>query len=140
MNLSGKCLCGAVSYTCTSEPVFAGNCHCNDCKKSSGSGYAPAMFFLEDGVSISGGIKYFQTQGKSGQTVSRGFCPTCGSSICGKATAMPGMIGIRAGSLDDTSKYEPQIDIFTSHATAWDVMNEDLPKFPEMPPPNLNES
>lgn len=134
MNFSGKCLCGAVSYTCTGEPVFAGNCHCNDCKKSSGSGYAPTIFFQESNVSIFGEVKYFESQGKSEKIVSRGFCPTCGSQVFGKPAAMPGMIAIRAGTLDDISKYKPQVDIFTSHAVAWDVMDESLPKFPEMPP------
>lgn len=134
MKLSGKCLCGKVSYTSSVEPVFAGNCHCNDCKKSSGGGYAPTMFFPEENVSISGEVKYFESKGRSGKMVSRGFCPTCGSQIFGKPDLMPGILAIRAGSLDDTSRYRPEIDIFTSHAVAWDVMDRSLPKSPEMPP------
>ncbi len=134
MSLSGKCLCGAVSYTCAVDPVFAGNCHCNDCQKTSGSGYAPIMFFPENSVSISGEVKYFESKGKSGNAINRGFCPTCGSQLFGKPAALPGVLGIRAGTLDDTSQYKPQLDLFTSHAAAWDAMDQSLPKFPEMPP------
>lgn len=134
MNLSGKCLCGDVSYTCSAEPVIAGNCHCTDCKKASGSGYAPTMFFPANMVSITGDVKYYDSKGKSGKTVSRGFCPNCGSQLFGKPEAFPDMIAIRAGSLDDTSQYKPQIDLYTSHGADWDVMDESLPKFPEMPP------
>ncbi len=134
MKLSGKCLCGAVSYTCANDPVFAGNCHCNDCKKASGSGYAPTLFFPENSVSISGEVKYFASSGRSGKMVDRGFCPNCGSQVFGKPAALPGMLAVRAGSLDDISAYAPQMDIFTSHAAAWDAMDENLPKFPEMPP------
>ena len=134
MTLSGRCLCGSVSYTCSAEPVFAGNCHCNDCKKTSGSGYVPIMFFPEESVSISGEVKYFDSKGRSGEIVSRGFCPTCGSQIFGKPAVLQGLLGIRAGSLDDTSAYKPQVDIFTCHAVAWDVMDESLQKFSEMPP------
>ncbi|MEE9319968.1 MAG: GFA family protein [Granulosicoccus sp.] len=135
MSLSGNCLCGAVSYTCEAEPVFAGNCHCNHCKKSSGSGYAPTLFFPESSVSVSGEVKYFDSKGESGKTVSRGFCPQCGSQLFGKPGAMPGVLGIRAGTLEDTSAYKPQMEIFTSRAAVWACMDQDLPKFPEMPPP-----
>ncbi len=134
MKMSGKCLCGAVSYTCSTDPVFTGNCHCNDCKKSSGSGYSPTMFFPENSVSVSGEVKYFESKGRSGKNVNRGFCPTCGSQLFGKPEVMPGLLAIKAGSLDDTSKFTPQIDVFVSHAAPWDVMDQDLPKFPEMPP------
>lgn len=134
MNLSGKCLCGAVSYTCSADSVIEGNCHCSDCKKSSGSGYSPTMFFPKDSLSIYGEVRYFENKGKSGKLVSRGFCPNCGSQMFGKPEVMPDLIAIRAGTLDDISKYKPQIDLFTSHAAAWDAMDESLPKFLEMPP------
>jgi len=113
---------------------MAGNCHCTDCKKSSGSGYSPTLFFPESSVSISGEVKFYESKGKSGKQVSRGFCPNCGSQLFGKPEVLPGLIAIRAGTLEDTSKYKPQLDLFTSHAVAWDVMDERLPKFPEMPP------
>lgn len=134
MSITGKCLCGAIAYSCSAEPALAGNCHCSDCKKASGSGYAPTMFFPDDVVSITGEVKFFGSQAASGNTISRGFCPTCGSQLFGKSEAMPGMLAIRAGSLDDVSVYKPGIDIFTDHAAAWDVMDPDLPKFPGMPP------
>lgn len=134
MAISGKCLCGAVSYTCAVDPIFEGNCHCNDCKKSSGSGYAPTMFFPKDSISISGSVKYFESKGRSGKLVARGFCPNCGSQIFGKPEMMPDFIAVRAGTLDDTSMYKPTLDLYTSHATAWDAMDDSLPKFTEMPP------
>ena len=134
MDMTGKFLCGAISYTCSTDPVFTGNCHCTDCKKSSGSGYAPTMFFPVSSVTISGDAKYFASPGKSGKMVNRGFCQNCGSQLFGKPEGSPDMIAIRAGTLDDPSQYKPQIDLFTSHAVGWDTMDQDLPKFPEMPP------
>lgn len=134
MTVSGKCLCGKVTYSTAMGPVFSGNCHCVDCKKSSGSGYAPTMFFPEPAVSITGTVKYYATPGRSGQLVHRGFCPECGSSLFGKVDVIPGMIAIRAGSLDDLSLYQPQSDIFTCHASTWDAMDPALKKFEESPP------
>ena len=42
---AGGCLCGAVRYATNAEPVFAGNCHCKDCQRSSGGAFVPAMLF-----------------------------------------------------------------------------------------------
>lgn len=134
MKLTGSCLCGAVTYACAADPVFAGNCHCRDCKKASGSGYAPTFFVPEGAITINGEVKYHEGMGDSGHLVRRGFCPNCGSQMFGKPAAMPGLIAVRAGSLDEPSQYKPQVDIFSSRAPAWDAMDPALPKFPGMPP------
>ncbi|MDR2012736.1 MAG: GFA family protein [Rhodanobacter sp.] len=134
MNLSGSCLCGAVTYACSSPAVLSGNCHCLDCKKASGSGYVPVFFVAENAITIRGEVKWYEHAGASGKPVRRGFCPHCGSQMFGKPAAMPKLIGVRAGSLDDPAQYEPQVDIYTSRAPTWDCMDPALPKFAEMPP------
>jgi hypothetical protein len=134
MNLSGSCSCGAVTYTCSNPPVMSGNCHCQSCKKASGSGYAPIFFVPENTIDICGEVKWYERTGDSGKPINRGFCPNCGSQLFGKPGVMPGLISVRAGSLDDPSQFKPQADIWTSEAPAWDVMDPALPKVPQMPP------
>lgn len=133
MTISGSCLCGSVKYVCSGEVVTAGNCHCFNCKKATGSAYSAVLFVPENSVEITGEIKYYESTGITGKSGSRGFCPNCGSQLIGKPAAFPGMLGIRAGTLDDLSQYTPQMDIFTSRSPDWDCMNPDLPKFAEMP-------
>jgi hypothetical protein len=99
-----------------------------------GSGYAPTVFFPENAVSISGEVRRYSSTGDSGKSIQRGFCPTCGSQLFGQPAAMPGLLAIRAGTLDDTSMYKPEINIFTSSAATWDHMDPSIPSFPEMPP------
>lgn len=130
-NLSGSCLCGAVTYTCTAKPILAVNCHCLDCKKASGSGYMASFFVKKEAITITGEIKYYEYQSASGNPTWRGFCPQCGSQLFGNA--MPGAIAVRAGSLDDPAQYRPEMDVFTSRAPAWDCMDAALPKFETLP-------
>jgi hypothetical protein len=85
-------------------------------------------------VSITGEVKYYDVTGDSGSIVQRGFCPTCGARLFGKAAAAAGIIDIMVGSLDDPSWYRPQADVYTASAQPWDHMNPDLPKFPKLPP------
>ena len=51
----GGCLCGAVRYRVTEEPYLAGICHCNQCKKRTGSALGVAGYFDESAVQIEGG-------------------------------------------------------------------------------------
>ena len=131
--LTGGCLCGAVRYECAAEPLFSGNCHCRDCQKATGSAYVPAFAVPVVSVKITGDVKYFESSADSGNTFSRGFCPTCGGRVFGKTSGFPELILITAGSLDDPSRFKPSMDFFTASAQPWDHMNPDLPKFVKQP-------
>ena len=78
-------------------------------------------------------MKYYESRADSGNTFSRGFCPTCGSRVFGKSSGFPQFLLITAGSLDDPSRFKPSMDFFTASAQAWDHMNPMLPKFPKQP-------
>ncbi len=132
--LSGACLCGAVTYSASTAPVITGNCHCRDCQRSSGSGYAPVLFVPQAALTIHGEVRYYQSKGGSGMPVRRGFCPTCGSQLFALADAMPGLISVRAGTLDDTGQYQSSAEIFVSQAAVWDHIPADALKFDTLPP------
>lgn len=131
--ITGGCLCGRVRFETSAEPVFAGNCHCRDCQKSTGGPYTPAFFVAKHAVKIEGEVKYFESKADSGRSVFRGFCPECGSQLFSKLEMLPELIGLRAGTFDNPNDYQPNIDIYTSSAAHWDVMNPSLPKFEKSP-------
>jgi len=135
-SFTGGCMCGAVRYECSAEPLMAGNCHCRDCQRATGGAFSPGLFVPRSALTITGDVKYYDVQADSGNILSRGFCPNCGSRLFGRRAAMPDFMGITAGSLDDPSWYRPAIDLYTASAQPWDYMNPDLPKFPHMPPLN----
>ncbi|MHB1737525.1 MAG: GFA family protein [Acidithiobacillus sp.] len=82
---------------------------------------------------ISGEAKYYESTADSSKKVSRGFCPKCGSQLFAKSERYLGLIGLRAGTLDDPSLFNPSVDIFTSSAAHWDFMNPDIPKLQREP-------
>lgn len=131
--LTGGCLCGAVRYTCSSEPKVVGHCHCIDCRKSSGSGHCTHAALGAEGFSLSGPVKFYDRPADSGNMVSRGFCSECGAPVHSTNSAMPGMVFLRASSLDDPNAVTPQMIVYASRAPAWDHMDPALPSFPEMP-------
>lgn len=133
-NFKGSCLCGAVKYECNADALFMGNCHCRDCQKATGAAYDPCIGVPAAALKITGAVKYHDVKAESGNTLSRGFCPECGSRLFAKTSAMPDLGMITASTLDNPSLYQPTMDIFTASAQPWDHMNPALPKFPKMPP------
>ncbi|HTT75781.1 MAG TPA: GFA family protein [Candidatus Binataceae bacterium] len=132
----GGCLCGAVRYECSADPVFMGNCHCRDCQQLSGSAYAAAIGVPRSALKITGDVKYYESKADSGNMAKRGFCPACGSPLFSLPPFAPDLIVLRAASLDDPSIFKPAVNIYTSSAQPWDLMDPALPKFPKMPPMN----
>lgn len=130
---SGGCLCGSVRYESSIDPQFVGHCHCIDCRKSSGTGHSTHIAVPEGSFTVSGEVKFYAHPADSGNIVSRGFCPTCGSAIYSKNSGMPGMVFPRASSLDDLEIAKPQMVVYASRAPSWDFVDPDLPSFPEMP-------
>jgi hypothetical protein len=132
--LSGECACGAIRYECDADPIIMMNCHCRDCQKASGSGYAAIVVVPQAAVRIRGEQRYHKVIGKSGKATERGFCPECGNPLTITSERRPGVLGLQAGSLDDPSSYQPMIDVFTSSSQPWDKMEPKLPKHSHSPP------
>ena len=130
---SGSCLCGNVEYQSTSDQILAGHCHCIDCRKSSGTGHCTHVGVPEDAFSVSGEVKFYDSPADSGNMVNRGFCPNCGCAVYSQNSGMPGMVFIRASSLDDPENAKPQMVVYASRAVSWDPVDTDLPNFDEMP-------
>ncbi len=132
---SGRCLCGAVSYTISGEPVGTGQCHCKDCQRASGTGHMSLVRFKAEDVAMRGGTASFASTADSGNINTRHFCSTCGSRIYGENSAAPGIVNISVGCLDDNDWFRPQRVVYAKDRPSWDVTPTDVPNFDRMPPP-----
>ncbi len=132
---TGSCQCGDVSYEIIGEPMFSAHCCCDDCRKASGADHITAAFFMSDQVSINGDVAEYRVVADSGNTNIRQFCPKCGSRLFTLNSAREGVIGIQVGSMDNPQSIAPQVVVYAKGKTAWDVFNEQLPQFDQMPPP-----
>jgi hypothetical protein len=132
--ITGRCLCGAVEYRCSGEVLVGGHCHCEDCRRSSGTGHSSHLAVPADTVVVRGTVAEYARPADSGNVVTRCFCPTCGAPVYSINAAMPGMLFLRASSLDDLSVFQPRIVVYASRAAPWDHMDPALPSFAEMAP------
>ena len=118
---TGGCLCGQINYQFSSEPIAAVHCHCKDCQKATGSGFATVFGLAESDVEIDGlaQLGTFTLTAESGQKVSRQFCTQCGSPLFTLAENNPEFIWIKAGSLDDSNWLIPTYSCWTHSAANW---------------------
>ena len=117
IQMNGGCACGSIRYECSAAPIASFNCHCRDCQRASGSAFAAAIALRASAVKVIGGeAKYHSVKAESGNMMSRGFCPQCGSPLFIKTSGRPELIVIQAASLDDPSAYQPALNIWTSSA------------------------
>ena len=133
---SGGCRCGAVRYTCESEPLRVVHCFCTDCQKLTGTQMSTNAIVPEAAFKVTKGkATQYDTVGDSGQKVHRFFCSTCGGSLWSKPDVISGVVIIKVGSMDDASWVKPAASIYLDSAPKWGVVPQDLGKFGKMPPP-----
>jgi hypothetical protein len=118
--LDGRCLCGKVTYTCEGEPLATAACHCTECQRQTGTSFSAIVAVPRDALRFEGSTRSFTTVGTdSGKEVDRHFCPECGSPLFSYAAGMPQMAFIKAGTLDDSTWFEPQMHVWTESAQDW---------------------
>mgnify|MGYP002630391682 CR=1 FL=1 len=132
---TGGCLCGAVRYEVSGEPTRIVNCHCDDCRKVTGSAFATNLFFKDSDITVTQGTpKVFQHTSDAGSTMTKEFCGNCGSQLFGSGSRGVGMKSIKAGSMDDPSGVVPALDIYISRKLPGVVLSDDTEHHEEMRP------
>lgn len=74
--LTGRCLCGDITFEVTDTPKEAAVCHCTECRRQTGHAWAEA-FVDNSGLTILGELKWYAAS----PIGLRGFCPRCGSFL-----------------------------------------------------------
>lgn len=134
--LQGGCLCGAVRYEWRGTGLSASYCHCPDCRKATGGPYTVGVGVDAAGLTIrSGEPKGYTKIADSGREITREFCPECGSPLFTRGEVLPGVVWIKAGSLDEPELIEPTHQTWTQMAVPWAYLDKDLPGYAGNGPP-----
>ena len=114
MKLSGGCNCGQVRYELDGEPIRVGVCHCENCRKSSGSAFSYFGIWPRAAATLSGELGCWQSRAGGER-----FCPTCGSPLFCWAEESD-EIEIKLGTLDSPpSALIPAYELWTIRREPW---------------------
>ena len=113
LNLTGKCLCGAVTFTATAKKPSVVACHCDMCRRWSAG---PFMALQCQTVTFDGEDNIGRI--RSSDWAERGFCTECGSNLFYHIVDS-GDYQVAAGLFDDQSALRLSLQVFTDRKPAF---------------------
>lgn len=123
--LSGRCLCGGVTWRTVGTPFGAGFCHCESCRRASSAPVTTFFGLPRDSVLWHGLMREYVAS----ETVRRGFCPDCGTQLYFRSTNRPTETHLCAVTLDDPTQFVPQGHFHFAERLPWLDFADDLPKY-----------
>lgn len=126
MLLSGGCSCGALRFT-IERYLYAQVCHCDACKKRTGSAYGISVV-IENAALLEfrGETQTFKRVAESGNAVEYDFCPACASVIRWRVAALQGWQVIAGGAFDNPRAFEMAGEMYTANALRWARIGSEL--------------
>ena len=130
--LAGKCLCGAVHYAVADEFVYAANCHCSNCRRTTGSAFKPFAGIERDKLALTEGASTSCSifGDESGHDA---HCELCGSLLY-SLVREGAFVHVAMGTLVDDPTIRPTAHIFVGSKATWFTVADDLPQYDEHVP------
>lgn len=127
-NLTGQCRCRAVTYEVADEFAYAVNCHCSNCRRTTGSAFKPLAGIEIEKIKIIDGAENTMSYGD--EAAKYMHCGTCGSLLY--AVVKNGTYAhVTMGTLVDTPSIRPTHHVFVGSKAEWFEITDDLPQYDE---------
>ncbi|KQT32428.1 aldehyde-activating protein [Sphingomonas sp. Leaf412] len=130
MATTGRCHCGAITYAAEGPAEHHALCHCDDCRRWSGSPMTGWIAWPEDRVVVTGEPATYH----SSEHGTRHFCAACGTGLFYRNPQfLPGIVDIQSGTLDDPEGQPPGAQIMVKERLGWTSGVAALPEFQTYP-------
>jgi hypothetical protein len=128
----GSCLCSSVHFEVEGEFEHFFLCHCEYCRKDTGSAHAANLFSTTAALRWTAGEDNVRRFTLPSTVHSRSFCGTCGSAL--PLTQMDGkLLVVPAGSLNSELRIKPNAHLFAASRAGWDEALESIPSLDGLP-------
>ena len=125
----GGCICGAIRYRVYGPPAMVAYCHCEDCRKSSGSVVSVLAGFAREGFEL---VRGNPASFAATEAVHRGFCSSCGAPLFYENGNFPENVYIQIGSFDDPEQLPPDRHSWVSERICWHEINDNLTRYEKL--------
>jgi len=132
--VTGSCLCGAVQYEINGEAQRFYHCHCQRCRKTTGTGHASNLLVTPESclVWVAGEDLLKRYKVPEAERFYNCFCSQCGSPLPRVFPQLGGVI-IPAGTLNAEPPIKPGARIFWDSRAQWSC-TDNLPVYAGYPP------
>jgi len=116
-----ECCCRSVAIEVEGDPTIHAVCHCENCKRRTGSAFGISAYFMDSAIiRISGKAKSYEFESKSSATrQTRHFCETCGTTLYWKISTLPNLTAIAGGCFTETPLGEPKQTVSNENRCSW---------------------
>ena len=128
--LSGACFCKTVRYTVDDAFEYAMNCHCSNCRRTTGSAFKPFAGIAREKLRLTAGADALLIYGD--ETGNDTHCKTCGALLY-SVVREGKYVHVAMGTLIDAPSIRPSAHIFVGSKAAWFTITDDLPQHDELP-------
>lgn len=126
----GSCLCGQVRFEIEGDFDRFYFCHCQRCRKGTGSAHGANLFSASARLTWLAGQDKVSKYQVPDSRHSRAFCSDCGGALPREHRTM---LVVPAGSLDTDVPTQPTAHIFVASRANWDRNLESVPAFEQLP-------
>ena len=127
----GGCLCSAIRFRISGEPIFSSICHCATCRRANSAPTVAWLTFDRGQIEILSGQPRVY---RSSQGVVRQFCGTCGSQLSYEHVSRPTTIDITTTSLDNPNMFPPTFEVWLEHRLSWQGADPSRTQYPRSAP------
>ena len=121
--LEGRCECGAVRYRVADEFQYAANCHCSNCRASTGSAFKPFAGIEREKLEVVDGGDGLMIWGEPDGNHTR--CGVCGALLY-SVVREGKYVHVALGSLVDEPSIRPDHHIFVGSKAPWFEITDGL--------------
>lgn len=132
--VTGRCHCGAIAYHADAPPLWQMHCHCDSCRRTTGSAFASFVGLADDTFCWTRGRPAIY---RSSPDVERLFCPACGTPMAYRSSRFPGETHVYAGTLDRPETFQPMGHVHTAERLPWADIHDDRPRHAGRDDPSL---
>ena len=129
--IEGGCLCGALRYSSSADPIENGYCHCRMCQKASGAPVVAWTTFAAESFAYTKGEPAIYRSSSNGR---REYCPSCGSQILFRHSDTPDIVDINSCTADQPEALVPAYHSFCDSRVPWFDINDELPRYRDAGP------
>ena len=116
---TASCACGQLKAVCEGEPKSVSLCHCEQCRKRTGSAFGIAVFFAREKVTMAGRHHSYARKSDSGHGVTFYFCPQCGSSVFREPARKRDEIAVAYGAFTAPDIPPPSKEVYVELRYPW---------------------
>lgn len=124
--MTGRCVCGDLTYRLDATPLFTHACHCLDCQRETGTAFKMTTIIVTSDLSITHGVLGAH---RVGPRRTRYSCARCDTTIYVSSTRFTSTVTLSPGTLDDTRVATPQAHIWVCRKQVWLSLPDDVPQF-----------